>query len=76
MTRYLAEFVGSFGLVFAGCGAIVINTLSGGRVTHVGIGLTFGLVVAARICQVFRQSRDGIERLVRQFLTHIRRPTP
>ncbi len=49
MTRYLAEFVGTFGLVFAGCGAIVINALSDGRVTHVGIGLTFGLVVAAMI---------------------------
>jgi MIP family channel proteins len=47
--RYLAEFIGTFGLAFAGCGAVVINALSGGRVTHVGIGLTFGLVVAAMI---------------------------
>lgn len=49
MTRYLAEFVDTFGLVFAGCGAIVIDQVSGGRITHVGVGLTFGLVVAAMI---------------------------
>lgn len=49
MRRYLAEFIGTFGLVFAGCGAIVINDVTGGQVTHVGIGLTFGLVVAAMI---------------------------
>jgi len=46
---YLAEFVGTFGLVFAGCGAIAINAMTSGQVTHVGIGLTFGLVVAAMI---------------------------
>jgi aquaporin NIP len=45
----VAEFVGTFGLVFAGCGAIMSDTLSGGKVTHVGVGLVFGLVVAAMI---------------------------
>jgi len=47
--RYLAEFLGTFALVFAGCGAIVANTLSGGAVTHVGIALTFGAVVAVMV---------------------------
>lgn len=47
--RYLAEFLGTFALVFAGCGAAVANTLSGGAVTHVGVALTFGAVVAAMI---------------------------
>jgi MIP family channel proteins len=46
---YLAEAIGTFGLVFAGCGAIVINTLSQGQITHVGVGLVFGLVVAVMI---------------------------
>ena len=49
MKRYLAEFFGTFGLVFAGTGAIVINQVSGGVITHVGIALTFGLVVLAMI---------------------------
>jgi MIP family channel proteins len=44
-----AEFVGAFGLVFAGTGAIIIDDVTGGEVTHVGIGLTFGLIVMVMI---------------------------
>lgn len=47
--RLAAELVGTFGLVFAGTGAIIIDAVSGGTVTHVGIGLTFGLIVMAMI---------------------------
>ena len=46
--RLTAEFLGTFALVFAGTGAIVINDATG-SVTHVGIALTFGLVVLALI---------------------------
>ncbi len=46
-----AEFLGTFMLVFAGCGAVVFNDLAagpdGGPVTHVGVALTFGLIVLA-----------------------------
>jgi aquaporin NIP len=49
MKRCIAEFIGTFALVFAGTGAIIINDVSGGAVSHVGIGLTFGLVVLAMI---------------------------
>ena len=44
--------IGTFALVFAGTGAIVINEASGGAVTHVGIALTFGLIVLAMIYTV------------------------
>ena len=49
MRPCLAEALGTFALVFAGTGAIVINDVSRGAVTHVGIALTFGLVVMALI---------------------------
>jgi aquaporin NIP len=47
--KFLSEMLGTFGLVFAGTGAIVIDQVSGGAVTHVGIALTFGLIVLAMI---------------------------
>jgi len=47
--EYLAEVVGTFSLVFAGTGAIVINDVSGGAITHPGIAITFGLIVMAMI---------------------------
>lgn len=52
MNRYWAEFVGTFALVFAGTGAIIVNAASDGAVTHVGIALTFGLVVMVMIYAV------------------------
>jgi len=47
--RLAAEFIGTFALVFAGTGAIVIDQTTGGAVTHVGVALTFGLIVLAMI---------------------------
>ena len=49
MKRLLAEFLGTFTLVFAGTGAIVIDHASGGVIGHAGIALVFGLVVLAMI---------------------------
>ncbi|HTR43148.1 MAG TPA: aquaporin [Pseudomonadales bacterium] len=48
----VAEVIGTFALVFAGTGAMVVNDVSGGSITHVGIALTFGLVVLAMIYAV------------------------
>ena len=52
MQKYLAEAIGTFCLVFAGTGAIVINDVSGGTVSHVGVALTFGLIVMSMIYSV------------------------
>lgn len=49
MQKLLSEFFGTFVLMIAGTGAIVINDVSGGAITHVGIALTFGLAVLAMI---------------------------
>jgi len=49
MKKYWAEFLGTYILVFVGCGAIIINNISGGDVSHLGIGLSFGLVVMTMI---------------------------
>src|SRR5947209_3669660 len=52
MKKLTAELFGTFALVFAGTGAIVINDDRAGAITHVGIALTFGLVVLAMIYSV------------------------
>lgn len=49
MRKLVAEVFGTFCLVFAGTGAVVVNDTHGGVVTHVGVALTFGLVVLAMI---------------------------
>ena len=51
MKKLLGEFLGTYALVFAGTGAIIINGvgLSNGAITHAGIALTFGLIVIAMI---------------------------
>ncbi len=49
MKKYIAEFIGTFALVFCGTGAIIINEITNGVITHVGIAITFGLIVMAMI---------------------------
>ncbi len=50
--RAFAEALGTFALVFAGTGAIVIDQVTGGAITHPGVALTFGLIVLAMIYTV------------------------
>lgn len=47
--KLLAELIGTFALVFAGTGAIIVNDVSHGAITHAGIALTFGLIVLVLI---------------------------
>ena len=52
MRKYIAEAIGTFALVFAGTGAVIIDDLTHGGVTHVGVAMTFGLIVMAMIYSV------------------------
>ena len=45
----LAEFIGTFALVFFGCGAVAVSSSHGGVPGHTGISLVFGLTVMAMI---------------------------
>jgi len=49
MKNYISEFIGTFAMIFCGTGAMAINEVTGGDVTHVGIGITWGLIVMAMI---------------------------
>ena len=49
MKKLVSEVFGTFALVFAGTGAIIINDVTNGTITHVGVALTFGLIVLAMI---------------------------
>jgi aquaporin Z len=49
MKNYISEFIGTFAMIFCGTGAMTINETTGGDVTHVGIGITWGLIVMAMI---------------------------
>lgn len=49
MKKYLAEFIGTFVMIFCGTGAIIVNTETGGAITHVGVATTWGLIVTAMI---------------------------
>ncbi|WP_414620095.1 MIP/aquaporin family protein [Calothrix sp. CCY 0018] len=45
----IAEGIGTFTLVFAGTGAVMVNAVSDGSLTHLGVSFVFGAVVAAMI---------------------------
>lgn len=48
----VAEIISTFILVFTGCGAVMVNEISNGKVTSVGVSLAFGLVVTIMIYAV------------------------
>lgn len=47
--KSISEILGTFALVFCGTGALVIDKVTGGAVSHVGVAVTFGLIVMAMI---------------------------
>jgi len=49
MKKLVAELIGTYILVFCGTGAIVIDNVTKGGVTHIGVALTWGLIVMSLI---------------------------
>ena len=57
MKKYISEFIGTFSMIFCGTGAMIVNEVTGGEVTHVGIAITWGLIVMAMIYAFGETSR-------------------
>jgi len=49
MKKYLAEMMGTFAIVFCGTGAVIVNSLSKGTLSHGGVAVTWGLIVMTMI---------------------------
>ncbi|MCB0401428.1 MAG: MIP family channel protein [Flavobacteriales bacterium] len=45
MKKYLTELIGTFIMVFVGCGAMVINQEMEGVISHVGVAMSWGLII-------------------------------
>ncbi|WP_370476532.1 MIP/aquaporin family protein [Tamlana flava] len=49
MKQYISETIGTFAMIFCGCGAMTINEITNGSISHVGVAATWGLIVMAMI---------------------------
>jgi len=49
MKKYISEFIGTFALVFAGTGAVIVNSQTDGTISHLGIAATFGAIIMTMI---------------------------
>lgn len=52
LRKCVAECLGTFVLIFVGTGAVMVNSISLGAVTHVGISFVFGAIVSALIYSI------------------------
>jgi len=49
MKKYVAEMMGAFAIVFCGTGAVIIDGLTNGSISHAGVAITWGLIVMTMI---------------------------
>lgn len=49
MKKEVGELIGTFAMVFCGCGAMTINEITNGSIGHVGVAITWGLIVMSMI---------------------------
>ena len=49
LRAFIAEFIGTFALIFVGVGAIASNFINGGETGLVGIALAHGLTIAVMV---------------------------
>ena len=49
MKKYYAEAIGTFAMIFCGTGAMTINEITNGSISHVGVAMVWGLIVMAMI---------------------------
>lgn len=74
--RALAEALGTFALVFAGCGAVITDSTAGQPLGVIGIALAFGLVVAAGVHATGHLSGAHLNPAITLALLAFRRITP
>ncbi len=56
LKAYVAEFLGTFGLIFIGAGSVCTDAISSGGIGLVGVALAHGLVLALMISALMRFS--------------------
>ena len=47
--KLVAECIGTFALVLVGCGAVMVDSVTGGSIGHGGVCAAFGLVIMVMI---------------------------